>query len=87
MGILMRARDVREALGGVSKWDLEQMVACGTLTAVYPIGRFNAKTQSKSGGQRSARPTQRKNGGHVRGEKVPYYRRAQVEELRRAMLE
>jgi hypothetical protein len=86
MGALMRARAVREALG-ISAWDLREMVACGTLEAVFPVGRWRGQSAVGSrqlavgSKQKTKRRWERR--GRLAGEKVPYYRRSQVEDLQR----
>ena len=68
----MRAGHARSLLG-ITVWDFKKMVLCGTLRAIYPLGRFS-KTVSK-------RKLARKRGSRLPGERKPYYLREDVEKL------
>ena len=60
---------MRELLG-ISAWDLRKLVAEGVLRRVWPVGRFCG-----------VKPKRRKR-TRMRGERVPYYRRAEAEALK-----
>ena len=75
MGTWMRAREVRRLLE-ISAWDLRMLVELGQLKACWPLGRKLGKGKAK-----------RTKRGRPAGERVPYYRRSEVEGLQGERLE